>query len=594
MTNTGLRNLQQSDAFVAGLVQGGLRHACICPGSRSTPLALAFARNPQIQHWVLIDERSCAFFAHGIARQLGEPVAILCSSGTAAANFLPAVVESYHDRVPLLVLTADRPPELRQFGAAQTIDQINLYGSHVKWFVDMPVPDELSSLQAHAATVAARAISSAMQTPQGPVHINFPFREPLLPAADELEPSIAATQPVQTTVRAGSRSRLPGTEHLDELAATLSGVDRGAIICGPQRDPAFASVVVCLAQQLGWPVLADPLSQVRSGEHDLSQVIDSYDIFLRDQPTGELLAPDLVLRFGAMPTSKPLMLYLQQLEETRVVLVEEGDIWRDQSFSIAEVVQADPTGLCEALCDRTGASSPNLASRTWLQRWQSVQSTTRTQVQQIVSQGVDITESGVFAELADLVTPGSTVYAGNSMPVRDLDAFFPALPIPLTFQSNRGANGIDGVVSSALGAAAVANDPVILVIGDLSFYHDMNGLFAAKKYEIDATVILVNNDGGGIFHFLPQNTALDVQTFEDLFGTPSGLDFSQLQQLYGIDVVRPSSWSAFRDEVQASVGSRGVKVIEVVTDRTVNLQHHRDLVRSVLDSLKTPSPVAAG
>ncbi|MGN6675670.1 MAG: 2-succinyl-5-enolpyruvyl-6-hydroxy-3-cyclohexene-1-carboxylic-acid synthase, partial [Thermomicrobiales bacterium] len=306
MGSTGARNVALAGAFVAELGRAGLRHAVVCPGSRSTPLVLALVRDGRMTMHSHVDERASAFFALGIAKATGEPAVVTCTSGTAAANFLPAVIEAHEAGVPLLVLTADRPPELRDVGAAQTIDQARLYGSHAKWFYELPVPEAAADLLRHARQVAARAIATAHAAPRGPVHLNFPFREPLLPALDEPAPAIADESarygrvygaPLTTVV---SGRAVPAHE-LAPLARDLAGQPRGLIVCGPQDDPALAPAVTRLAARLGYPILADALSQVRCGPHDRALVIDDYDAFLRDDATCRALAPDVVLRFGALP-----------------------------------------------------------------------------------------------------------------------------------------------------------------------------------------------------------------------------------------------------------------------------------------------------
>src|SRR5690242_18241749 len=298
------------DAFVDELAQSGVRNVCICPGSRSTPLALVLARRVDLRVWMHVDERSASFFALGMAKANREPVALVCTSGTAAANFLPAVVESHLSRVPLLVLTADRPHELRDNGAPQAIDQVRLYGGYAKWFADMALPEATDSMLRYARTMAARAAATARDVPAGPVHLNFPFREPLVPLPPATDVTASAVRRPYMTVAAGLREATPAT--LDRMAATLNATPRGLIVCGPQDDPALAPAVLALAERLGYPVLADPLSGVRCGEHVTPLVIDSYDAFLRDGEWVAGHAPDLVLRFGAMPTAKPFLQYLQR------------------------------------------------------------------------------------------------------------------------------------------------------------------------------------------------------------------------------------------------------------------------------------------
>ncbi|HEU0115961.1 MAG TPA: 2-succinyl-5-enolpyruvyl-6-hydroxy-3-cyclohexene-1-carboxylic-acid synthase, partial [Thermomicrobiales bacterium] len=345
--DVGVANLAAARAFVGSLARSGLHHAVVCPGSRSTPVALALAERPDLRVWMHVDERSAAFFALGMAKALREPVAILCSSGTAAANFAPAVIEASLSRLPLVVLTADRPPELRDVGAAQTIDQIRLYGDAVRLFVELPVPNGDEALRRHAALVAARAMTIAREASAGPVHINLPFREPLLPS--RLEPlddraSDAAAGPV-----AASGRLEPNVADLRDVAGAIAEAGRGVIVCGPQDDPAFAASAAALAAASGFPILADPLSQVRCGRHDRRFVIDRYDAFLRDDALAASLAPDFVLRFGAMPTSKALARFLDRFPSERHILVDDGAPWRDPIARATDVIRAAPKLAAERL-----------------------------------------------------------------------------------------------------------------------------------------------------------------------------------------------------------------------------------------------------
>ncbi len=565
--------------FVDELACAGVSHVCLCPGSRSTPLALLLRKHPAITVWTHLDERSAAYFALGMAKALQEPVAVVSTSGTATVNFAPAVVEAYYAGVPLLVLTADRPPELRHIGSLQTIDQVQLYGSHVKWFVEMPLPDASEETLRYARSIACRAAATVRADGAGPVHINFPFREPLIPSKQP-PPSIDRVVPSVAIVHTPRR---PDRAELVDLAAELRGVRRGLIICGPQDDRQFPTAVVRLAEALDWPLLADPLSQVRCGGYHSQCIIDSYDAFLRTEEIARRLAPELVLRFGATPVSKPLLQYLQRYAACRQILIDEGDSWHDPALTASEVRYAHPRLLCETLLRALPEAPQQPCSHTWKDHWVMIGERTRATLQTRLEQSADFSEPRVFAELVDLLPPGATLFAGNSMPVRDLDTFFPGSPRAVRFLANRGASGIDGVVSTALGVSAASPDPIFLTIGDLSFYHDLNGLLAAKQHQLRATIILLHNDGGGIFSFLPQ--AQDQEHFEELFGTPHGLDFRPAAEMYGLDYQRPADWEEFRTVVRRSLDAPGVTLIEVRTERRANVELHRNLWEAVSQSV---------
>lgn len=583
-------------AFVDELARAGVRHACVAPGSRSTPLALTLAVHPDVRVWVHLDERSAAFFALGMARAIGAPVALLCTSGSAAANFFPAVVEAQAASVPLLVLTADRPPELRDVGAAQTIDQTRLYGAHAKWFVDVALPEATPELLRYVRTLAGRAAALAVAAPAGPVHLNFPFREPLVPVA--VEP-LADLAPADLLAWRGRPDKAPWVAVADAppaldvamarpLAVELRAARRPMLVCGPQTDPGLAAPLAALARALGAPLLADPLSQLRWGLHDRAAVVDRYDAALRHEPFAAALAPDLVLRVGAVPTSKPLLQYLGRHAAARHVVVDAAR-WPDPALTAAAVVHADPRLLAErlhdCLADVDGGESA--AEPGWLAAWRYADASAGAALATYVAQLAEPFEGRVLAETAALVPAGGTLFVSSSMPVRDLDAFAPGDARAVRVLANRGANGIDGVVSTALGAAAAAREqgrgPVVLVIGDLAFYHDMNGLLAARLHALDATVVLVNNDGGGIFSFLPQ--AAHPAHFERLFGTPHGLDFAPAVAMYGGRYTRADTWEALRAGVMAGMGGRGLHVVEVRTNRARNVALHRGAWAAVASAL---------
>jgi len=554
-------------AFVDELTKAGVQDVVISPGSRSTPFAIVMAEHPDMNIYMNIDERSAAFFALGMAKAKRKPVAVLCTSGTAVANYMPAVVEAYYARVPLIVLTADRPHELRDAGAPQTIDQLNIYGKHVKWFVEMALPESSEEMLRYARTVAARAAAVAMAGPSGPVHLNFPLREPLVPTIKEqtwLEVEMRESSFVQ--VMTGRTTLEP--EQFHSIYEQLSQFEKGLIICGEIDQPQFSSAVMELAQALNYPVLADPLSQLRSGEHSKEYIIECYDAILKDETSIQLLKPDVVIRFGAMPISKPLLQLLKSNPAIKQIVVDGERGWREPTLTASYMIHCDEIAFCRGLTVLAeGSSRPN----GWIKTWQSVNTITR-EVLLEASKGDELFEGRVFVELVQLLPEKSTLYVGNSMPIRDADTFFMTNDKRIRLMGNRGANGIDGVVSSALGAS-VNDGPLVLVIGDLSFYHDLNGLLAAKLHNLDATIIVINNNGGGIFSFLPQ--AKEERYFETLFGTPTDLQFEHVVRMYGGNYNHAATWEQFRECVVQAVSSPGLHVVEIRTARQENVMKHR-------------------
>ena len=598
-------------AFVDELARAGVTQLCFCPGSRSTPLAMTFAADSRFKLWQHLDERSAAFFALGLAKAQAVPALLLCTSGSAAANFFPAIVEARYARVPLIVLTADRPPELRDFGAPQTIDQIKMYGGYPKWFMEMALPDASADVLRYARTVAARAMAESLAAPVGVVHLNFPFREPLVP----IVPDLTSLGDLSGLARADDRpysvvfsgTRTVEAAVIERIAAELRSVERGLIIAGMQNDPALPAAVARLSAALGYPILADPLSQIRCGPHDRANVIDSYDAFLRDASVVDRLAPEVVLRFGALPTSKPVLQYLQRHAGARQILIDGGGEWPDAARLVSDVIHAEATWFCNDLTPsisrrrgdvhrRPGSGDtegtnvegdvhrrPGGGDTEWMNVWRDIHTHTRRAITAQISNYTEPFEGCVFTELAACLPQRATVFVSSSMPVRDLDTFFPSDGRAIRFLANRGANGIDGVVSTALGVGAITDDPLVLVIGDLALYHDMNGLLAAKLHRLRATIILINNDGGGIFSFLPQ--AAYPEHFELLFGTPHGLEFKPVAELYGATYQRVETWGAFRTAVQAGVRGDGLTIVEVRTNRQSNVTMHRQVWKAVAMAL---------
>ena len=557
------RNYAFVAPFVAALADLGLRHACVTPGSRNTPLALALASEPRVHVWVHHDERAASFFAMGMARTLRAPVAVATTSGTAAAELHPAVVEAGLSRLPLIVLTADRPPELRGVGAPQTIDQVKLYGDAVRWFHEVGNPTPGSTAPALAAT----AWTAATDVPPGPVHLNFPFREPLVADGLPTPPRSAAPQVLAGRIEPQERA-------VTEVAALLTG-RRTLIVCGQQDDPSFPSAAAELASALRAPILADPLSQMRAGTHDLSHVL----------ATGGPLAqagmldrepPEVVVRFGAVPTSKALYTWLADHPDVAQVLVDAAG-WRDPGSSVTTALRADATAAAGALAKAVSAPGP----ASFTSAWRTADAAAAAAIDAAITAEGFPTEPGIVAALAAALPAGATLWAASSMPVRDVDSFLPRIDRPLRVLANRGANGIDGFLSSGIGSALAGGDPAYLLAGDLSTLHDATALGAAARLGADVTIVVAHNDGGGIFHFLPQ--ADHPEHFEELLGTPHGTDFVALAGAFGV----PAMHIEDRHELEAAIAepADGPRLIEIRTDRVANVGVHERIQAAVTDAL---------
>jgi 2-succinyl-5-enolpyruvyl-6-hydroxy-3-cyclohexene-1-carboxylate synthase len=551
-------------AFCDELARCGMQHACTAPGSRCTPIVLSLAREPRIHCWSHLDERCAGFFALGAAKRSGRPVAVTCTSGTAAANLAPAVIEAWHARVPLVVLTADRPPELREVGAGQTIDQVKLYGDAVKWFFEVGVHDASPASLRWIRTVACRAYWTAAHGPPGPVHLNFPLREPLVldqPLPDD-ESGRAGEQPF-VTFDAPAPSAPAGGRH---------PFGRMVLVAGEERDRAAARQLARFAADAQIPLLADPLSGARHGP----AAIAHYDLLLRDPQFAADHRPQFVIRTGALPTSKPLRAWLAGLDAAQIALDPDG-VWHDPDAVVGMRVRAPARPLLDGLA----AGEVIAADPRWLASWRDADDAAGEALTSALGDG--LSEPLVARSLGEWLDPGVTLYVASSMPIRDVELFFPTGEDTPRVLSNRGANGIDGTVSSAFGAAGAGDGAVVLLIGDVALAHDIGGLLASRRLALALTIVLLNNDGGGIFHFLP--VAGETDAFEEHVATPHGLDFAHAASLYGCDYERPATLSELHGALKRSIAGAGTTIIEVRTDRVENLALHRRVADAALTAL---------
>jgi 2-succinyl-5-enolpyruvyl-6-hydroxy-3-cyclohexene-1-carboxylate synthase len=560
-------------AFCDELARCGMEHACTAPGSRNTPLILSLVRNGRIRCWSHLDERCAGFFALGAAKRSGRPVAVTCTSGTATANLAPAVIEARHGRVPLIVLTADRPAELREVGAGQTIDQLKLYGDSAKWFfevgVDTATPESLRWIR----TLACRAYWTAATGPPGPVHLNFPLREPLvldqpLPdddsGRDDGHPYVAFDASTHATPAGG---RHP--------------FGRVVIVAGAERDAVSARELAGFAARAGIPLLADPLSGSRHG----AAAIAHYDLLLRDPGFAETHRPQFVIRTGDLPTSKPLRAWLAGLNAAQIA-VDPDAAWHDPAAVTGLRVQAPTSALLKQMAAANITPSPP----EWLASWRAADDAASEALTHAL--GDELSEPRVAQSLGEWLDADATLYVASSMPIRDVELYLPAREDGPRVLANRGANGIDGTVSSAFGAAAADDGPVVLLIGDIALAHDIGGLLAARRLGLPLTIVLLNNDGGGIFHFLP--VAGETDAFEEHVATPHGLDFAHAAALYACHYKRASTLAELREALHASTAAKSeTTIVEVRTDRAQNLELHRRAAEAALAALSRIGPGAA-
>jgi 2-succinyl-5-enolpyruvyl-6-hydroxy-3-cyclohexene-1-carboxylate synthase len=624
-------------AFVDELVRSGMRAACTSPGSRSAPLALTLAREPRLRCFSHIDERSSGFFALGLAKASGLPVAVSCTSGTAAAELLPAAIEAHEARVPLLLLTADRPPELRENGAGQAIDQLKLYGGAAKWFFEVGTHEATPERLRWMRTLACRAFATTLEGRPGLVHLNFPLREPLLPdgplpgddtARGEQRPYVqsAATArgPYGSGRGFGERDRSsPATFASAILSEQVAKATRGVVIAGRDERRRAESLsplgraAAKFAAALGWPLLADPMSGARRGD----AAIAHYDAILRDERFAASFdtQPDFVLRLGDLPVSKPLRAWLATLDPARQVALDPERAWQDPDSTLSDSFALDAAGSLDALAREMPRPNGD-----WLARWRGAD--------ELASEAIfgalrdsGLSEPVVAAELGVLLPLDATLFVSSSMPVRDVETFWPVRDEPPRVLCNRGANGIDGVVSSAFGAAAASElrtaaedgGPVVLLIGDVALAYDIGALLAAKRLGLKLTIVLLNNGGGGIFDFLPvaesplaraiepggdtgnadkaaaRDTAaselVDAASGDDIYtqhiATPTGLDFADAARLYGLMHERVENLGDFREALEHAIARESSSIVEVRTDRDANVRLHREVWSAVSRAL---------
>ncbi len=602
-------------AFVDELARCGMRDACTSPGSRSTPLVLSLAREQRLRCYSHIDERCSGFFALGLAKASGLPVAIACTSGTAVAELLPAIVEAHEARVPLILLSADRPPELRELGAGQTIDQLKIFGDFAKWFFEVGTHDAGSERLRWIRTLACRAWWTSLEGRPGVVHLNFPLREPLV--CDELPEALGEERPdgrpylirpVRDWEMGPEAALVPNTAPntpVSTLSELVCSCRRGVLVAGRhERTTPLGHAAAQFCELLGWPLLADPMSGARRGD----AAIAHYDALLREPAFAGEHTPDLILRVGDLPVSKPLRTWLADLTDTPQVALDPEGAWQDPASVLSSSIAVEPAAALSALTDMLeGSTAPD---PDWLESWRSADELAAEAILGVLAAG-GCSEPSVAAELGVLLPEEATLFVASSMPVRDIETFWPVRPDPPRVLCNRGANGIDGTVSSAFGAAAASRDPVVLLIGDVALAYDLSALLAARRLDLKLTIVLINNEGGGIFDFLPvaevkiarDSTRGDLTSgyspgdpsgeteTQDIYtrhiATPTGLDFAQAATLYGLSHERVEDVASFRAALEQALAGRDSGIIEVRTAREANVELHRQVWNAIAGALSS-------
>jgi 2-succinyl-5-enolpyruvyl-6-hydroxy-3-cyclohexene-1-carboxylate synthase len=563
--------------IVEELIRNGVDYFVISPGSRSTPLTLATAQNLQANKIVCLDERAAGFHAIGYARATGNPAVLICTSGTAAANYLPAVIEAAIDNIPLIILSSDRPPELRQTGANQTIDQVNLYGDYPSWQFDLPCPTAEINPNVVLTTIDL-AVSRARQSPGGVVHLNCMFREPLAPteAPVEIPASLMKWHEDRSPyTRYAGKLTIPTTVEIQSLVKTIVSTAKGILFVGQLKSTAEIKAVVKLAARLNWAVFADVQSGVRLRQ-DLPNLIHYFDRLLLTDVTVDLTQIDTIVQIGTRIVSAQWFKWIEKHPPTNYIAIADNPDRYDPSHLVSLRIESDITYLCEQLCQQL----PQLSLSTWVQQLRTESDRIGVTAAKFLKTS-KLTEPLIARTISELIPNQHGLWVSNSMPIRDLDMFGvgaiaeDSQLLSPRVGSNRGTSGIEGAIASATGFAVGLQAPVTAIVGDLSSLHDLNSFALLKHNSQSVIVVIINNDGGGIFSFLP--IAKSTQLFDTYFGTPHGLDFSHAAAMFKLDYYYPQNPDELIRDYQQALDMDRSAIIEVTTDRTENLQLHQAL-----------------
>jgi 2-succinyl-5-enolpyruvyl-6-hydroxy-3-cyclohexene-1-carboxylate synthase len=559
--------------IVEELVRNGVDYFIISPGSRSTPLTVAVARNPKASHTICIDERAAAFHAIGYARATTNPVVLICTSGTAAANYLPAIIEAATDNLPLIILSGDRPPELRYTGANQTIDQVNLYGAYATWQFDLPCPT--AEINPHVVlTTIDLAVSRSRQSPGGVVHLNCMFREPLAPTTEPVEIPVSLNDwhrrnGVYTSY--AQKLNTASESQIQQLVAhIIKPTIRGVLIVAQLKDPESYHWVVKLAERLNWAVFADIQSGLRL-RRDIPNLIHYFDRLLLTDKAVELESIDTIIQIGSRIVSAGLLKWLAKYPPTNYVMVLDNSDRDDPNHEVTFRIESDITIFCQQLLSNGFQRPPT----EWVRKLRLTSQRIGLIVADFLNGKETLTEPWIARTISELIPANCGLWMANSMPIRDLDIYGSEYSNNPRIGANRGTSGIEGSTAAATGFAVGLEAPVTAIVGDLSALHDLNSLALLCKNPCPVILIIINNDGGGIFSFLPIAKSTDV--FESYFGTPHGLEFSHAATMFGLDYYHPQTQTEFIEYYTQSLANNKSAIVEVTTDRQVNWQLHQEI-----------------
>jgi 2-succinyl-5-enolpyruvyl-6-hydroxy-3-cyclohexene-1-carboxylate synthase len=561
------RNILWSKVFIDQLAELGVRHACISPGSRSTPLTYVLSVNRKIKTYVHIDERSSAFFALGLAKASGRPVLVVTTSGTAVAELYPAIIEAYQQRTPLIICTSDRPPELVGTGSNQTINQHNIFANHIRWFRDLGLPSISDIGLSHLQKIAIRAYQFSLVIDKGPVHLNFPFRKPLEPGShtDVINKKIIKIKPQRLSpVKPNSPPKTKLRSLINKLSDDIIKFEKGIIVAGPMEfSNETVNHIKKLSGILKYPIFADGLSQLRFGLKKTDKnIISNFESILKSENFMNAIEPEIILHFGRTPTSSILEKFLSETNADRYLINSFGDVF-DPARNANAVLPINPEIFCQILSEKIKDKQYAQRNLFWLSNFQKAEAISDQIKSRIIRRAKFPDEASLISHTINLLPSGCNIFIGNSLPVRDLDKFVSTNFKNFVIHFNRGASGIDGVTSTASGIASIRK-PAILITGDLSFLSDLSALLTANKYTIKLITVLINNNGGGIFESLP--IANKVKNFKEYFVTPHNLELSEIIKSFGIEYQLITSLTKFNKALTNGLRKNHPLVLEVQTD----------------------------
>lgn len=570
------RNILWSELFVSALVRSGVKHACISPGSRNTPLTVAFQRFSKIKSFVHVDERSSGFFALGLSNKTNRPVVIVTTSGTAVAELYPAVIEAYQQRVPLIVCTADRPPYLLNTGANQTINQIDIYHNHIHKYYSADLPGINSNAFNHLLSVTKNAVSESIKY-RRPVHINFPFDKPFEPSeeTDKIDKEfLLGIKDKFKNINILQPKRKIRTSDINFILKQIRNSKRRLILAGPLNTNNRIKTLFQFARKIDALILADGLSGLRQEKITSSNLIVNHVSFLRSKEVREKLAPDLIIQIGNAPTSNSVLEFYADSKAFKVIINEFGEL-KDPSGTTDKIITAAFSQLFEILNQKIDKNFKDKSDKEWYKKYLEIDKQSEEVKRKRFAKLSFPFEGKIINEVVNLAPDSVNIMISNSLPVRDTDAFAGKSAKKINIFSNRGASGIDGIISTASGIKAADKNPTFLIIGDLAFYHDITGLLALKKYSLPLIIILLNNSGGGIFELLP--IAKEKIDFHNYFKTPLGINFKSITNAFSGSYSHIKNWSELSNEIKKAAERKTFSVLEVKIESQRSLQTRKNI-----------------